>query len=60
MFVFKKDQHKKIEKTVALLSKILIIERKEELKLFLGLHVMLQLVKKSFMAVTKSIHYENF
>lgn len=32
VFAFKNDQHNKIEKTVTLLSKMLIMERKEELK----------------------------
>ena len=39
VFAFKKDQRDKVERTVAWLSKALTIERKEELKWFLGLHV---------------------
>ena len=39
VFAFKKDQHNEVERTVALLSKALTIERKRELKWFLGLHV---------------------
>ncbi len=39
VFAFKKDHRNEIERTVALLSKALTIERKGELKWFLGLHV---------------------
>ena len=39
VFAFKKDQRDEVERTVASLSKALTIERKEELKWFLGLHV---------------------
>ena len=39
VFAFLKDQRDEVEKTVASLSKALTIERKGELKWFLGLHV---------------------
>ena len=39
VFAFLKDQHDEVEKTVASLLKVLMIERKRELKCFLGLHV---------------------
>ena len=39
VFAFKQDQRNEVEKTVASLSKALTIERKGELKWFLGLHV---------------------
>ncbi len=39
LFVFKKNQHDEVEETLASLLKALIIERKGELKWFLGLHV---------------------
>ncbi len=38
VFAFKKDHRDEIERTVALLSKALTIERKIEPKLILGLH----------------------
>ena len=39
VFAFKKDQRDEVERTVASLSKALTIERKGELKWFLGLHM---------------------
>lgn len=39
VFAFKKDQRDEVERIVASLSKTLTIERKRELKWFLGLHV---------------------
>ncbi len=39
VFAFKKDQRDGVERTVASLSKALIMKRKGELKWFLGLHV---------------------
>ncbi len=39
VFAFKKDKRDEVEKTVASLSKTLTIERKRELKWFLGLHM---------------------
>ncbi len=47
VFAFKKDQRDEVEKTVTSLSKALTIERKGELKWFLGLHVIRDHSKKA-------------
>lgn len=54
VFAFKKDQRDKVEKIVALLSKMLIIERKEELKWFLKLHIIYNHWKKALWVSQKA------
>ncbi len=47
VFAFKKDQRDEVERIIASLSKALTIERKRELKWFLGLHVIRDRSKKA-------------
>lgn len=53
IFIFKKNQRDKVEKTVALLSKLLTIEKKGELKWFLKLYIICNLSKKALWLLQK-------
>lgn len=59
IFIFKKNQLDKIEKTIALLPKVLTIEKKRRVKIVFGALYNLQLLKKSLITISKSIHYKN-
>ena len=54
VFAFLKDQSDEVEKTVALLSKAQTIERKGELKWFLGLHIIRDRSKRALWLSQKS------
>ncbi len=54
VFAFKKDQCDEVERTVASLSKSLTIERKEELKWFLGLHMIHDCSKRALLLSQKA------
>lgn len=54
IFVFKKDQYDKVEKTVAFLSKALISEKKRELKQFLELYIIRNSLKKALCLLQKA------
>ncbi len=54
VFAFKKDHRDEIERTVSSLSKALTIERKGELKCFLGLHVIRNRSKRALWLLHKA------
>ena len=54
VFAFKKHQRNKVEMTVASLSKALTVERKEELKWFLGLHMIRDCSKRALWLLQKT------
>ncbi len=54
VFAFKKNQRDKVERIVASLSKALTIERKEELKWFLGLHMIRDRLKRALWPLQKA------
>ena len=53
-FAFKKDQRNKIENTAISLSKALTIERKRELKWFLGLYIIRDCSKRALWLLPKA------